>query len=133
MMLPSEATRDRGETSIQTVLLVPIMLGIFLLCLHATALAHGSHVASAAAIRAAQAAAFSDSSGNDIVKALNEAEQVVTDLGSHVAGAPQIRIDANSVTVTVSVEVQSLISFLPTSVTRTATVSREQFQFEQDR
>jgi len=132
-MLPSEATRDRGETSIQAVLLVPIMMGIFFLGVHATALAHGSHVASAAAIRGAQVAAFSDSSGNDVARALNEVEQVVSDLGAHMAGAPAIRLNPNNVVVTVSVEVQSVVPFLPTSVTRTATVSREQFQYEQDR
>jgi hypothetical protein len=133
MMLPSEARHDRGETSIQAVLLVPIVLGIFLLGVHATALGHGSHVASAAAIRGAQVAAFSDSSGNDVVKALNEVEQVVTDLGSHMSVAPAIRIESKTVTVTVSVEVQSVVPFLPTSVSRTATVSREQFLHEQDR
>ena len=77
MMLPSEARRNRGETSIQAVLLVPAILGIFFLGVHATALAHGAHVANAAAIRGAQIAAFSNSEGNDVVRALNEMEQVV--------------------------------------------------------
>ena len=133
MMLPSEARRNRGETSIQAVLLVPAILGIFFLGVHATALAHGGHIANAAAIRGAQIAAFSDNEGNDVVRALNEMEQVVSDLGSRMYSAPSLEIGSKSVRVTVKVAVQSIVPFLPTSVTRSATVSREQFLMEQDR
>ena len=132
-MLPSEARRNRGETSIQAVLLVPVVLGIFFLGVHATALIHGTHVANAAAIRGAQIAAFSNSEGNDVVRAMNEMEQVVSDLGSHMYSAPSLEIGSKSVYVTVSVAVQSIVPFLPTSVTRSATVSREQFLMEQNR
>ena len=132
-MLPSEARRNRGETSIQAVLLVPVVLGIFFLGVHATALIHGAHVANAAAIRGAQIAAFSNSEANDVVRALNEMEQVVSDLGSRMHTAPSLQIDSKSVRVTVSVEVQSVVPFLPTAVTRSATVSREQFLTEQNR
>ena len=133
MMLPSEARRNRGETSIQAVLLVPAILGIFFLGVHATALAHGAHVANVAAIRGAQIAAFSNSEGNDVVLALNEMEQVVSDLGSHMYSAPSLEIGSKSVRVTVKVAVQSVVPFLPTSVTRLAIVSREHFLMEQDR
>ena len=133
MMLPSEASRNRGEASIQAVLLVPAILGIFFLGVHATALAHGAHVANAAAIRGAQIAAFSNSEGNDVVRALNEMEQVVSDLGSHMYSVPSLEIGSKSVRVTVKVAVQSVVPFLPTSVARSAIVSREQFLMEQDR
>lgn len=133
MMPPSVARRNRGETSIQAVLLVPAILGIFFLGVHATALAHGAHVANATAIRGAQIAAFSNNEGNDVVRALNEMEQVVSDLGSHMYSAPSLEIDSKSVRVTVKVAVQSVVPFLPTSVTRSAIVSREQFLMEQDR
>lgn len=133
MMLPSEARRNRGEASIQAVLLVPAILGIFFLGVHATALAHGAHVANAAAIRGAQIAAFSHSEGNDVVRALNEMEQVVSDLGSRMYSAPSLEIGSTSVRVTVKVAVKSVVPFLPTSVTRAAIVSREQFLMEQDR
>lgn len=133
MMPPSVARRNRGETSIQAVLLVPAILGIFFLGVHATALAHGGHIANAAAIRGAQIAAFSNNEGNDIVRALNEMEQVVSDLGSHMYSAPSLEIGSKSVRVTVKVAVQSVVPFLPTSVTRSAIVSREQFLMEQDR
>ena len=133
MMLPFEARRNRGEASIQAVLLVPAILGIFFLGVHATALAHGAHVANVAASRGAQIAAFSHSEGNDVVRALNEMEQVVSDLGSHICSAPSLEIGSRSVRVIVKVAVQSVVPFLPTSVTRSAIVSREQFLMEQDR
>lgn len=132
-MPSSVARRNRGETSIQAVLLVPAILGIFFLGVHATALAHGGHIANAAAIRGAQIAAFSNNEGNDVVRALNEMEQVVSDLGSHMYSAPSLEIGSKSVRVTVKVAVQSVVPFLPTSVTRSAIVSREQFLMEQDR
>jgi hypothetical protein len=133
MMLPTEARRNRGETSIQAVLLVPVVLGIFFLGVHATALAHGAHVANAAAIRGAQIAAFSTSDGNDVVRAMNEMERVVTDLGYEMTNAPLLQIGSKSIRTTVTLAVQSIVPFLPTSVTRSATVSREEFLMEQER
>jgi hypothetical protein len=133
MMLPSKARQNRGETSIQAVLLVPVVLGIFFIGVHVTALVHGAHVANAAAIRGAQIAAFSNSEGNDVVRAMNEMEQVVSDLGSRMYSAPSLSIGSKSVQATVKVATQSIVPFLPTSVTRSATVSREQFLTEQDR
>ncbi len=132
-MLPAEARRNRGETSIQAVLLVPVVLGIFFLGVHATALAHGAHVANAAAIRGAQIAAFSTSDGNDVVRAMNEMERVVTDLGYEMTNAPLLQIGSKSIRTTVTLAVQSIVPFLPTSVTRSATVSREEFLMEQER
>ncbi|NCX05141.1 MAG: hypothetical protein EBW68_05100 [Actinobacteria bacterium] len=133
MMLPAEVRRDRGETSIQAVLLVPVVLGIFFLGVHATALAHGAHVANAAAIRGAQIAAFSTSDGNDVDRAMNEMERVVTDLGYEMTNAPLLQIGSKSIRTTVTLAVQSIVPFLPTSVTRSATVSREEFLMEQER
>ena len=133
MTLPSEARQSRGETSIQAVLLVPAILGIFFVGVHVTALVHGAHVANAAAIRGARIAAFSNSEGNDVVRSLNEMEQVVSDLGSHMYSAPSLSIGSKSVQVTVKVAIQSIVPFLPTFVARSATVSREQFLMEQDR
>jgi hypothetical protein len=60
-------------------------------------------------------------------------EQVVSDLGSHMYSAPSLEIGSKAVLVTVSVAVQSIVPFLPTAVTRSATVSREQFLMEQNR
>ena len=67
------------------------------------------------------------------MRAMNEMEQVVTDLGSQMYSAPSLSIGSNSVQVTVKVAIQSIVPFLPTSVTRSATVGREQFLMEQDR
>ena len=128
MMLPSEARQNRGETSIQAVLLVPAVLGIFFIGVHVTALVHGAHVANAAAIRGAQIAAFSNSEGNDVVRAMNEMEQVVSDLGSQMYSSPSLSIGSKSVQVTVKVAIQSIVPFLPTSVTRSATERHDAFK-----
>lgn len=134
MKLPSfEAGNSRGETSIQVVLLVPVVLGLFFLAAHAAVLAHGAHVANVVATRGAQASAGVKEPGLEMVTALNEMEHVVSDLGAHMSDAPSIYIGPSTVIVTVTLKVQRVVPFLPNTVTRTARMSREKFIMEQDR
>jgi hypothetical protein len=134
MKLPSfEAGHDRGETSVQAVLLVPVVLGLFFLATHAAVLAHGSHVANLVATRGAQLSATGTVLGFQKTAALNEMEQVVIDLGSHMSQPPIIYLGESMVVVSVTIDVQKIVPFLPSTVTRTARMSREQFIREQDR
>jgi hypothetical protein len=123
---------DRGETSIQVVVLVPVMFAIFFLGVHVAALAHGAQVANVAATRGAQVAATS-TSDMPSASVTQEVLQVVTELGSKLRMTPAISATADSVRVTVVLHVQSIVPFLPTSVTRSAIVSRERFILEQNR
>ena len=124
---------SRGETSIQAVLLVPLVFGFFFLGVHAASVAYGSHVATIAAGRGAQMAAAASTQGPDIVAALNEVERVVKELGAKMSATPGIRIDSESVTVNVTLDIQRVVPFLPSRVSRNAHVSRERFIMEQDR
>lgn len=133
MMPPSRVRNSRGETSIQAVLLVPVVFGILFLGAHAASLAYGSHVATIAASRGAQMTAAVSGQGREVVAALNEVEQVVRELGARMDTPPAIRIDNESVTVNVTLEIQQIVPFLPTQVSRTAHVARERFVMEQDR
>jgi hypothetical protein len=133
MLPPSRAWNDRGETSIQAVLLVPVVFGIFFLGAHAASIAYGSHVATVAASRGAQMTAAVSSQGSEMVMALNEIEQVVRELGANMTTPPVIRIDSESVTVNVTLDIQRIVPFLPTQVSRTASVARERFVMEQNR
>ena len=71
--------------------------------------------------------------GPEMVIALNEIEQVVRELGAHMSTPPRIRMDSESVTVNVTLDIQRIVPFLPTQVSRTAHVARERFVMEQDR
>ena len=73
------------------------------------------------------------SQGSEMVMALNEIEQVVRELGANMTTPPAIRIDSESVTVNVTLDIQRIVPFLPTQVSRTASVARERFVMEQNR
>lgn len=133
MHFPSRVLNSRGETSIQAVLLIPVVFGILFIGAHAAALAYGSHVATIAASRGAQMTAAVSAQGREMVVALNEVEQVVRELGARMNASPAVRIDSKSVTVSVTLETQRIVPFLPTQVSRTAHVARERFIMEQDR
>jgi hypothetical protein len=126
-------SNDRGETSIQVVLLVPIILSIFFLCVHAATLSHGGHVASLAAIRGAQLSASSNGSSLSNAVVRSEVLRTVGEMGSTLESDPLISLYQGTVQVTVQVQIPRVVPFLPTSVRRSATVPLEQFIEEQDR
>jgi len=125
-------SNDRGETSIQVVVLVPIIFTILFLGVHVAALAHGAQVANAAATRGAHVAAASNSE-TPAASVLREVDLVVTELGSRLGSVPVVSATSDKVRVTVVLRVQSVVPFLPNSVTRSAWASRERFIMEQDR
>jgi hypothetical protein len=125
-------SNDRGETSIQVVVLVPIIFTILCLGVHVAALAHGAQVANAAATRGAYVAAASNSE-IPAASVLREVDLVVTELGSRLGSVPVVSATSDKVRVTVVLRVQSVVPFLPNSVTRSAWASRERFVMEQHR
>lgn len=128
--LPSN---DRGEISIQVVLLVPIILSVFFACVHAASLAHGGQVAALAAMRGAQISASSNGSShsNDLMR--SEIQRSVREMGNRLESEPQLSVFQGNVQVTVRVQVPGVVPFFPTSVRRSATVPLERFIEEQDR
>ncbi len=126
-------SRDRGETSVQMVLLVPVVLSILFLTVNAAALAHAGQIASLAANRGAQLIASSngDSAAVSIVRV--EIARTIRDLGSVLESEPQFSTYDGNVEVTVRVKVPGVVPFLPGFVTRRANAPIEQFINEQDR
>ena len=124
---------SRGETSIQSVLLIPVVFSLYFLCAHVTAIFHAAQVAQLAAEQGAQLASTAGTFTTDIAPALNRIESVVSDLGSQLASAPQIEESLFAVKTTVSVRVPGIVPFLPASVSRSTHVPRERFLMEQER
>ena len=124
---------DRGETSIQVVLLVPIILSIFFACVHAAALAHGAQVAALAAMRGAQISASSDGTAGSHALMRTEVQRTVSEMGNTLESEPQFSVYQDTVHVAVRVSVPGVVPFLPTSVSRSVTVPLERFIEEQDR
>ena len=124
---------DRGETSIETVLLFPIVLMILFAGVHVGALSRAGQVAGVAAFRGAQIAAAGDGSAVDRVTTLEEIDRVIVELGAHASSAPRIQVGERSVAVSVSVDVERIVPFLPVSATRRVNMAREVFIKENDR
>lgn len=124
---------DRGETSIQTVLLVPVILSLFFVAVHAAALSHAGQIASVAANRGAQMAASSDGSSASASAIREGIQRTVLELGSQMSSESQFSTYSGSVEVTVRISVPRVVPFLPNTVKRSASAPLEQFIEEQNR
>ena len=131
--LPTRGGSDRGETSTQTVLIVPVVISMLFMAVHFAVLAHASHVAQLAAQRGAQVAATADGASEVLIDAQSRSAQTVKDLGGHLTRAPQLEYTSTLTGMTVELQIQGIVPFLPTRVLRTAWVSNERFMLEQER
>ena len=124
---------DRGETSIQTILLVPVVLGILFVVVHSAALAHAGQVASRAANRGAQLAASSDGTSESNFFVRQEIQRTISELGNTLESVPQITAYGGTVNVSVRISVSRIVPFLPHRISRNASAPLERFVEEQDR
>lgn len=131
--LPTRGGNDRGETSTQAVLIVPVVLSLLFVSAHLAVLSHASHIAQLAAQRGAQTAATADGSTEIMQLAQVQSQRTVADMGGHVVGLPRVISAPRIMGMTVELSVNGIVPFLPTHVTRTAWVSKEEFLMEQDR
>ena len=123
---------NRGETTVQAVLLVPIVMTIFFLAAHVATLARAGHIAQAVSLRGAQMAS-SNFGPQGIATSLNEMEKMATDLGTQLTSVPRLTVTDRNATVTISLHVASVVPFLQNSISRTSSVPLEIFLLEGDR
>lgn len=119
--------RDRGETSIETVLLVPVLLLILFVGVHVTSLARAGQVAHVAATRAAETAAAMGPTGMGPELTRSAAFAVIDDLGGSVDGPIVVSHTRGHSTVSVRLRIQGVVPGLPVVVTRSVTVASEMF------
>jgi len=119
-------TADRGNASVEAVIIVPIIVLLTLLVVQFVLVWHGRHVAQAAAQGAARSAAAyqadpgaGQAGGNQYL-----AEVAPNLLPGH---AVTVTRDADTVTVTVSAHVLTVIPFASFDVQEKATAAREMF------
>jgi Flp pilus assembly protein TadG len=121
---------DRGEATVQLVVLTPVLILLVFLGVQAAIYFHAANVAGAAAAEAA-AAGSSRFAGAEDARA--EALRTVDDLDGRTSQPPHA-VDANGyVIVTVDVAVPRIVPFFPTSVSRTAREPKERFVPESER
>jgi|GEM_PF-1349777 len=123
----------RGETTVQVVLMVPVILLLLLVGVHVASYMHASNVANAAAKRGAQVAAGMPVSSGASSAATTSVTEMVRDLGSRLHQPPQVAMTQSLVTVAVQLRIGRLLPFLPDTVSRRGIARREVFMTEGER
>lgn len=126
----AEPVVERGETSAETVIAVPVVFVVLLVAVHATAFLHASQVASVAAARGAAAGA---ARGVGSAEAVAVASSTVRDLSSRLAREPVAISDAEWIEVSVWVDVPPIAPFLPRTAVRSVREPLEQYRYEDER
>ncbi len=125
-----DSTVEPGETVVQVVIAVPIVLSMLLIAIQAMLFMHSAHIATLAASKGASVAANTQ---GDVVLALNSATQTVAELGARLIGTPTANIADGFATVQIRVAVPNVAPFFPTSVLRQGEEPLESFVQEDDR
>ena len=125
-----DSTVEPGETVVQVVIAVPIVLSMLLIAIQAMLFMHSAHIATLAASKGASVAANTQ---GDVVLALNLATQTVAELGAQLIGTPTANIADGFATVQIRVAVPNVAPFFPTSVLRQGEEPLESFVQEDDR
>ena len=126
--------RDRGETSAEAVLVLPVLVLLVMVVLQSVLYFHTAHVARAAAAEGATAAAsYLVPSSSTTSTGAERAAAFATEIGGRVEGAPQAVFTDGLVRVRVTLEVPSLVPFMSTRVTRDASEPKERVVTEVER
>jgi hypothetical protein len=114
--------RDRGETTAQLVVVVPVVVMCVMIALQLAVHAHVAHVATAAA---AHGAAVAATPAGTPAAGGAAARQMARELGAELAGAPAVQVSDGIVSVRVQLNVPSVIPLFPSIVGREVVEPRE--------
>jgi hypothetical protein len=123
----------RGETSIETVLVFPVLLLLVMTGVHMAALFHAGHVAGLASARGAHVASVGLSAHGNSLRVVDEVSHVSRELGAALASAPTVARSGDHVIVSVRVLSPRIVPFLPAIAERSARQTMETFIEEQRR
>jgi len=121
---------ERGETTAQVVLAVPVLLLFLLFGIQVSLYFHTAQIASIAAQEAAIAGAAAGS--NEIV-AIAVAVRSVAELHASEGKTPIVRMGERTIEVEVLLRVPTVISLFPAFVTRSASEPLERYVYEVER
>jgi hypothetical protein len=125
-----DSTVESGETVIQVVIAVPIVLSMLLIAVQSMLFMHSAQIASLAA---SKGASFAANSQGDVVGALNAVTLTTSELGAQLVGTPTAVIENDFALVQVRVSVPNVAPFFPNSVLRHGIEPLESFVEEVDR
>lgn len=121
---------DRGETTAQAVLAVPVLLLFLLFGIQVTLYFHTAQLAAIAAQDGAIAGAAVGGSEIDAIAAVVKS---AAELRASEGKTPVVRRGISEIQVEVSLSVPSILPLFPTSVTRSASEPLERFVLEAER
>ena len=121
---------DRGETTAQAVLAVPVLLLFLLFGIQVTLYFHTAQLAAIAAQDGAIAGAAVGGSEIHVIAAVVKS---AAELRASEGKTPVVRRGNSEIQVEVSLSVPSILPLFPTSVTRSASEPLERFVLEAER
>jgi len=121
---------ERGETTAQVVLAVPVLLLFLLFGIQVSLYFHTAQIASIAAQEAAIAGA---TAGSNEIEALAVAVRSVAELHASEGKTPIVRMGERTIEVEVLLRVPTVISLFPAFVTRSASEPLERYVYEVER
>ncbi len=129
-MTTTSSTIDRGDTVLEVVIAVPIVLTLLLIAVQAMLFMHSAHIATLSATKGASIAASTD---GEIVSAIDSATRTAAELGAQLVGTPSLTVNDGFVVMRVRVAVPNVAMFFPSSVERGSEEPLEDFVPEDER
>ncbi len=129
-MTTTSSTIDRGDTVLEVVIAIPIVLTLLLIAVQAMLFMHSAHIATLSAAKGASIAASAD---GEIVSAIDSATRTAAELGAQLVGTPSLTVNDGFVVMRVRVAVPNVAMFFPSSVERGSEEPLEDFVPEDER
>lgn len=129
-MTTTSSTIDRGDTVLEVVIAVPIVLTLLLIAVQSMLFMHSAHIATLSAAKGASIAASAD---GEIVLAIDSATRTAAELGAQLVGTPSLTVNDGFVVMRVRVVVPNVAMFFPSSVERGSEEPLEDFVPEGER
>jgi hypothetical protein len=121
---------DRGETTTQVLLAVPVVFSLLLLAVQTAVYFHTANVASIAAAQGAAAGAAAD---GGVISALDATARLIAELSAESSEVPSISFSDSEIAVTVHLRVPQVAPFFGLTVTRVSHEPFERYVMEGDR
>ena len=129
-MTTTSSTIDRGDTVLEVVIAVPIVLTLLLIAVQSMLFMHSAHIATLSAAKGASIAASAD---GEIISAIDSATRTAAELGAQLVGTPSLTVNDGFVVMRVRVVVPNVAVFFPSSVERGSEEPLEDFVPEDER
>lgn len=129
-MTTTSSTIDRGDTVLEVVIAVPIVLTLLLIAVQAMLFMHSAHIATLSAAKGASIAASAD---GEVISAIDSATRTAAELGAQLVGTPSLTVNDGFVVMRVRVAVPNVAVFFPSSVERGSEEPLEDFVPEGER